>query len=565
MADGWRKLLASSVICHAVGFGILLLVSVFSFTTKTVLPEFQWSWIMARTWSEFLRLAPVGQGWATVLVFGWIIPMGSATAGGTSFDRFGRSIGLLLVLTLGFAAAFLVGYPSAASRVETLEFTTTLATSLRSSADEARENQNYTKALSDLNQYLVLVGRSEEVEEILIDVREEARADAVRVEAEQEARTRQVPESATVDELLDRAIAAMGDEEYSTAHYMATLARALEPDSDEAARITAESLARLDTLAPSDRESAEYELFRAKQEAKAALTRQDYVDAYYRLIVLAREHPRDVDVRRYLAAAEEQVESIAVFRDEVEAALEMPGAPDVVFVNRAGVETTELVAIGKLVRTTGGIYGQRIELFRVEADGTIALHVTSEYGKLIGENFVVNVVDRDIPALSLRPVVHVGSPDTTTENLITIVPTAEELWLLAAVSRNPATANISALSRTIRTLDSFGLLPQPVEVEFLMRLVTPFSFLILSLILMGFAWRYRSRYLHLPPVPTLVVVPVVPLFILPVYLTLQFAQRILVSTILLSVSVTVTAILIVVLQALLLLLALGYVALGTRE
>ncbi|MFW5742304.1 MAG: hypothetical protein ACOC2D_03435 [Spirochaetota bacterium] len=565
MGETWKKLLASSVICHALAYGVILLVSVFSFTTRTVLVEFQWSWVTARTWAEFLRLGPVWQGWATLLVFGWIVPMQSSGAARSTFDRFGRSIALLLFLTLSFAAAYLVGYPAAASRVESLEFASTLATELRRSAAEARSNQNYTKALSDLDQYLALVGESEEVEETLIQVRDEARADAMRVESGRDEQRFAIPESASAAELVDRASAALQEEDFSTAHYMATLARALEPGNDESARIASESLGRLESLAPDDEESGEYELFQAKQAAKAALTRGDTVDAYYRFVDLAGQYPRDVDVERYLRTAEEQVRSMAVFRDEVESAMGMPGAPDLVFVNRSGPDFVELLAVGKLVRTASGVYGQRIELVRIVPDGGRSLHVSSEYGKLTNGHFLVNVIDRESPALGMGPTVHAGSPPAELEHLIEVEPSAQELWLLGSVSRDPSTASMTALSRTVSVLDAYGLVPEPVEVEFLMRLVAPFTFLVLSLLLMGFGWRYRSRYLHLPPVPTLVLVPLAPVFILPFYLTLQFAQRLLVSTILLSLSVTVTAILTIVLQALLLFLALSYVALGTRE
>lgn len=58
MAESWKKLLVTSLICHSAAFAVLLLVSTLSFTTKTVVAEFQLEWITARTWAEFLRLAP---------------------------------------------------------------------------------------------------------------------------------------------------------------------------------------------------------------------------------------------------------------------------------------------------------------------------------------------------------------------------------------------------------------------------------------------------------------------------------------------------------------------------
>ena len=564
MAETWKKLLASSIICHAFAFGVFLLVSIFSFTTQTVIAEFQWDWIMARTWSEFLRLLPVSQGWATLLVFGWVLPMGSGTRGGSSFDRFGRSIALLLVLTLGFAVAHLTAYPAAASRVHSLEFTSTLATQLRTRAREAEADQNYTRALSELNQYMLLVGESEEVEQLLIELRDQARADEVRLDITREEGRFQVPEGASAAELVDRAVAAMGREDYSTAHYMATLAQSLEPQNEEAALLAAQALERLEGLAPDDEESEEARLFERKQMAKAALTRQDYVEAYYRFVSLADDYPRDVDVRRYLEAAREQVASLAVFRDEVEAALALPGMPDVAFVNRAGADSVELMVIGKLVRTGRGVYAQQLELVEIAPDGRLLRHITSDYGKLEEGHFLLTVLDRDASAGRVRPTVHAGSPGAVTDGILEVGPTPEELWLIASVSRDPDTAGISALSRTIASQEGYGLLAEPVELQFLMRLVTPFTFLILSLFLMGFAWRYRSRYLHLPPIPTLVIVPLAPLFILPAYLVLQFAQRVVTSVVLLGVGFSVSIVLLVVLQAGLLVLSLSYVALSSR-
>jgi hypothetical protein len=346
---------------------------------------------------------------------------------------------------------------------------------------------------------------------------------------------------------------------------MATLAQAIDPDDREASLIAAQALEQLEGLAPDDEESEEARLYRRKQDAKAALTQGDYIGAYYQFLALADEFPRDVDVRRYLEAAEEQVASLAVFRDEAEAALALPGSPDVAFVNRRTDESVELVSIGKLVHSPSGVFAQHVELLETTYSGRTLRHVSGAYGELQGGYFVLNVIDRETAARNVTPTVHVGSPDAATEGLIEIVPSAHDLRLLASVSRNPATANMTALSRTITALESYGLVAAPVELELLMRLVTPFSFLLVSLLMIGFGWRFRSRYLHLPPIPTLILIPAAPLFILPVYYALQYSQRILLSTILLSIGVVATLVLMIVLQAILLLLALSYVALGSRE
>lgn len=565
MADSWKKLLPVSVLCHAVAFGFLLLVSVFSFSTRTVLAELQWHWIIARTWADFYRLAPAVQGWAVLLVFAWIIPMSSASAAGSSFDRFGRSIMVLLVITLVFSVGYLVGYPSAVARVESLELTTTIASRLRDSAEAARMERDYRRAEELLNQYLALVVSSEEVEAMLIEVREQARLQPVAETLEEVPRELRVPARATAAELVDRAVAAMSRSDYSTAHYMASLAQALEPNNDDAARIGAQSLELLASLAPDERESEAGRLFWRKQRAREAFTRQDYVDAYYQFAALAEEYPRDPDVVRYLRAAEEQVAELTVFRDEMEDALRLPGTPGLVFVNRFDEQSVELVAIDKIVVVGTGLYAQQIEWIEVDREGRVLKHASSPYGKQAAGHFILNVIDRGANPRVTRPIVLTGEPGAVTDGLLAVRPAADELVLLADVSRRPDAANIAALSRTISAAEEYGMVSEPIELEFLIRVVVPFSFLVLSLALMGFGWRYRSRYLHLPPLPTLLLVPLIPFLLVPISLGLVYAQRIVLAAFLLAVGFGGALLLMIFLQAVLLFASLSYLALGARE
>jgi hypothetical protein len=149
--------------------------------------------------------------------------------------------------------------------------------------------------------------------------------------------------------------------------------------------------------------------------------------------------------------------------------------------------------------------------------------------------------------------------------LLAIGPSADEIWLLAEVSRNPAAASVVALTRTVATLGSHGLIPEPVQLEALMRLVVTFAFLVFPLVLMGFGWRYRSRYLHLPPVPTLILIPAIPFVLLPIYQGYLYAHRIVLSASLLTVGLAGSLLLAVVGQAVLLFLGLFYLAVGSRE
>ncbi len=570
MADSWRKLIVSSIVCYAVAFGLILLSAVLSFSLEDILAEFHWDWVFAQTWSEFLALAPVAQAWAVVIAFSLVIPMQSSGLTGTSFERFGSSIIVLLVITLAFSVAYGIAHPQAVSNRANLEFSSAFARSRWDSAEAAIEAQNYERALRDLSQYVTIVGESNEAQELMRSVRRQVQLEAARQLEDEagEARTADSPErdaAAGAWELTDRARAAHTAEDYSTAHYLATLALSLDENNEEAARLATEALQRLAASAPDDEESAQATLFRSILDAKENLDRDKVIDAYYQLKELQEQYPTDIDVARYLALATERVADLTLFMDDVQRALEMPGTAEFAFINASDESTREVVSIGKLVCTSSGLYAQNIEVMRFTLDGLLEYHLSSDYGKLVDGFLVLTVLDPENPDAIVRPTVHHPIGGGETEHLPEISPSADELWLLAIASADPAGASITDLVRTARSLPVYGLVTEPIEAEMLFRMSMPFTFLILNILVLGFSWRYRSRYLARPPIGTFIVVPSAPIVLLPGYLLLQFAHRILFSALLLWTSLTIAIVLLVVVEGVLLAVALMYLALSVRE
>ena len=254
-----------------------------------------------------------------------------------------------------------------------------------------------------------------------------------------------------------------------------------------------------------------------------------------------------------------------LFMDDVQRALEMPGTADFAFINASDESTREVVSIGTLIRTSSGLYVQNIEVMRFTLDGLLEYHLSSDYGKLVDGFLVLTVLDRENPDVVIRPTVHHPIGGGETEHLPEILPSADELWLLAVASADPAGASITDLVRTARTLPVYGLVTEPIEAEMLFRLSMPFTFLILSILVLGFSWRYRSRYLARPPIGTFIVVPLAPIVLLPGYLLLRFAHRILFSALLLWAGFTIAIVLLVVVEGVLLAVALMYLALSVRE
>jgi hypothetical protein len=114
-------------------------------------------------------------------------------------------------------------------------------------------------------------------------------------------------------------------------------------------------------------------------------------------------------------------------------------------------------------------------------------------------------------------------------------------------------------------MESYGLPPEPLKLELVLRLTAPFTYILFGLFAIGLGWRYRTRYLHHPAIPTIILVPLLPVVLVPVYAALLYAQQVFAATFLLWTGQAGSIALTLSLQAILLMLGLGYVALSTRE
>jgi len=564
MGDAWRKLIASTLICLVVAFGLVFLASTFDYTAKAAIIEFRMKWTVAKAWADFLTFVPVAVAWAVLITFSLAVPLRSSRLIGTSFEKFGSSIVVLVILTAMFSIAFGIAHPRAVSARQAIEYDSVTAQFLRDSETKASAEGNYEKALADLTRYAQIVGESDETAETLSQYRLRVTQDRARIEADQ-AMAREAVEPANAREFADRASAALEDEDYSSAHYLATIARSLDPDDEEAARIAAEALQRLEAAAPDDDERADAALFQSILAAKKAMDNGEVVTAYRLFRDLDEQHPGNADITRYFAEVSRAVRELAVFNDELEPVATTIGTASFSFVNRVTEEYTEIVSIGKLVRLNTGTYAQDVEMIRFDSSGRERFHETSDYGKLHGQAMILTISDRTDPGATRTPTILNGRLPLEEEGLLSLTPTPDELWLVGVASSDPASATIPDLVRIARTADQFGLLPEPIRAELLHRLTLPFLFLILNIVAMAFSWRYRSRYLASPPVVTYLLIPTAPLVLVPAYLLLDYGHRLLFSSLLLWSGFTVSMITLFAVEAVLLGASLTYLALSARE
>jgi hypothetical protein len=564
MNEAWRKLVLSSVICYAVAFGLAVLFSVFEFSTETVLPDFQLNWIFSNAWSQFLTLIPVAQAWAVMITFSLAVPMTAARLTGTSFEKFGSSIVVVLVFGLVFAGAYAVAHPMAVSARKNVEFSSRDARRLREEYDAADRAQDHLEARIKLEQYVLIAGENAETEEMMRRITRLAEQDATRLAQDTSGPTRE-DGPAGARALVDRALAAADAEDYSTAHYLAVLARSLDPENSEAPRLAADALQRLGESLPDDEENAQAALFREIHAAKEAFERGDTILAYYLFKRLKDDNLGNADISRYFEEVSLAVQDLAIFKGEITPVVTTVGTPGFTFVNDTSGDEIELISIGKLVRLRTGTYAQGFELLRFDRSGNTVRHVSSEFGKLYSDTMILTVSDPDDQTGDIPPVVYVADPLSDPENAVRLSPEPDELWLMGAVSADPAAASVPDLVRMLRSNGQFGLIPELAGAELLHRLSLPFVFLVLSILVLGFSWRYRSRYIASPPAPAYILLPAAPLVLAPAYLLLLYGHRLLFSSLLLWTGFTIALVTFIILEGLLLAASLTYLALSARE
>jgi uncharacterized membrane protein YgcG len=122
-------------------------------------------------------------------------------------------------------------------------------------------------------------------------------------------------------EALDLAAAAMREERYYDAHWLATLGVQLaqegSPEAATAARAAGLAWDAVSSLAPNAREQELYAVYRLKQSGYEAMVSGDWIRAYYTFRELVRQSPNDPDAGNFLRISEEGTRDTAFFTDEL--------------------------------------------------------------------------------------------------------------------------------------------------------------------------------------------------------------------------------------------------------
>ncbi|MDR1444941.1 MAG: hypothetical protein LBI94_08695 [Treponema sp.] len=357
-------------------------------------------------------------------------------------------------------------------------------------------------------------------------------------------------------EALEMAAAAMKEERYYDAHWLATLGMRLAPrgSPEEAAASRAAGLAweAVSSLAPNARERELYAVYHLKQSGYEAMVAGDWIRAYYIFRELAERSPADPEARDFLQKSEEGTRSIAFFTDEMDqgtgdvltnAVFSLPYQP------RSGGAGRGIIRFSSISLYQDYAYAFGLEFICFDSANRPESAFEAPYAKIVpmtlgGQARVVvlmQALDRsdqsrhwepawnslEETAAARRPTLAGGTAggflrSTIGDNQIMLDLSFESFFLLCYTWRGLAVPNSSArvspldgfslgdLFASARSLSSYGYVPQVFEAEIIYRLCEPLFFLPTAIFVIIIGWRFRAlsqaRYVF---VPMLFILPLI--------------------------------------------------------
>ncbi|GEM_PF-2712905 len=589
------RVLGVTALAYGVGFGLLVVHAIFTFPTREVMPAFQWRWILNSAGARLLEnLVPL-QVVAIILVFSLLLGTGVSRR---SVGRSGRGSGdgkahgatglatirgvlsILVAQTAVVAVLVAVVLPFWRDGADSAIRQTTTARELRARAESAERAGEYAVAIEAYRRYLRIDPSDEHVEQALAEAQTRRAARPSQVLQPDRAPDRRTElRELTGSELLRRSREAYEDEEFFSAHYFAQLAlESGEVSRPEAERLISQAWDRIRRIEGDRTEQREREFFRGKRAAYQDLLAGRAVEAYYAFDAIAEEYGADQDVRRYLREAEQLARETAFFLDEIEDVAGFPGYRELVFRNELEPLQTdgeaelgldigeasrfhELFFFENLVPTYGGLYATGVEVIRFREPGEIEYHLRSDYAKLRDQHLILRALDRDDPELVFEPEVLHGTLPGEFRHVLPVAAPPELIVELARARSDMSAGSLTGLLQLLRSEHRFGYDRSELRFELLMRLLVPFSFIVLSVAALAAGRRLSGRYLSVPPMLTAVGIVLLPPAAIVAYQVYRYAWQLVVGVLALQMPLAAAAAVLSLLQTVMLFAVLIWAAL----
>jgi hypothetical protein len=359
-------------------------------------------------------------------------------------------------------------------------------------------------------------------------------------------------------EALDMAAAAMLEERYYDAHWLAALgtqlARKGSPEEAAASRAAALAWDKISSLAPSARETELYGRFKLKQSGYEAMVAEDWIRAYYIFRELAERSPGDPDVRNFLLKSEEGIRGIAFFIDELSgdvgsvitnAVFSLPYQP------QGGGTGRGIIRFTSISLHQDFAYGLGVEFICFDGEDLPESRFQAPYAKIVPMTLgrrprvvvLMQTLERNDENRHWEPVW--SSPETPARRPLPAAdrPGAQGGFLRSVIGDNQLMLDLDFESFVLlcytwrglaappgstdrippldgfslgdlfagaRGLSPYGYVSQVFEAEIIYRLCEPLFFLPMAIIFIIAGWRFRAlSHARLVFVPMLFILPLI--------------------------------------------------------
>ncbi len=360
----------------------------------------------------------------------------------------------------------------------------------------------------------------------------------------------------------------LNNRDYYSAHYYATIAQQIDPGRRDASRIRAEAWNHIQESEFSREAQETGDFYRKKREAYTAFDQGNYIKAYYLFHDLKEESPMDQDVQTFSHLVLEELEKNAFFTDELEQIKALPGRPDIFFINKQG-EIKEFIYFNRFIPLGVVAYAYGAEILGMDSRGKVAYHITAPAAKITEStdmitkettvSLMLKALDREDRTNLLYEPVDLAAPDGGKPASLRSLNTG--VGKIPGYSQVDSSLKLQYLHQLFALRPEYaahGYHPGKIEIEIIMRLLKPFSLLILGFLALAAGWAFRvqnrKKWYHYLLMP-LIAAAVFRLYGLYVHLS-----RIVYLYLLLQAGFVLTLVFVILVQAFILGIALLLVA-----
>ena len=392
---------------------------------------------------------------------------------------------------------------------------TQIANELKDKAFASERAKEYSTARIYLEYYLTLFPKDDQVRPLLDRVREREREQQEKPSIEPlESPSILKLKELSFQDLQEKAKQYYQVQDFVSTEYFALMALKLKPNHPEMLRLLAASQNALSRIRLTPEQEARRSLFQAKQQGYEYLKQGDSISAYYHFQELAKQHPKDSEIAKYLHLAYEEVKKKAFFQDEISLVTGSPLASDVFFKNshRKGME--EFLYFSKIVATgPSSYYVLEIEGIGIDSTGKVAYQFKAPFGKFVDHTLLMHCLNRKDPKLSSKPTYIRGDPPAEPSTILPVKLSPQDLVSLARLIHSPQETPFATAVSLLEIFPLAGIEPMPAVHSLLMRFQGPFTCLNVSLLVLILGRLLKSKYYNRPPVITYLLIPFLPVLL----------------------------------------------------